>query len=130
MGAVKFVMYENLLFWMEVMNVLGKAHEMFGILTQALAWPGMEVCPQVVYCNTCLMLGGQTLDLDNELTSFIRDALRFISAFMVPISESAPHIYLYPLFHFPLSILLLPTSSVQGFPIRSRLLKAGQLNGR
>jgi len=67
---------------------------MFGILTQALAWPGMEVCPQVVYCNTCLMLGGQTLDPDNELTSFIRDALRFISAFMVPISESAPHIYL------------------------------------
>ena len=52
------------------------------------------MCPQVVYCNTCLMLGGQTLDLDNELTSFIRDALRFISAFMVPISESAPHIYL------------------------------------
>ena len=40
MGAVKFVMYEKLLFWMEVMNALGKAHEMFGILTQALAWPG------------------------------------------------------------------------------------------
>jgi len=45
MGAVKFVMYEKLLFWMEVMNVLGKAHEMFGILTRALAWPGLKVCP-------------------------------------------------------------------------------------
>jgi len=94
MEAVKFVMYEKLLFWMEVMSILGKAHEMFGILTQVLAWPGLKVCPQIVYCNLCLMLGGQTLDSDDELTSFIRDALRFISAFIVPISESAPHIYL------------------------------------
>ena len=93
MEAVKFVMYEKLLFWMEVMSVLGKAHEMFGILKQ-LAWPGLTVCLQIVYCNTCLMVGGQTLDPDDELTSFIRDALRFISAFIVPISESAPHIYL------------------------------------
>jgi len=30
----------------------------------------------------------------NELTSFIRDALRFISAFLIPISQSAPQIYL------------------------------------
>ena len=94
MEAVKFVIHEKLLFWMEVMSVLGKAHEMFGILTKALAWPGLTVCPQIVYCNTCLMVGDQTLDPDDELTSFIRDALRFISAFFVPISESAPHIYL------------------------------------
>ena len=94
MEAVKFVMYEKLLFWMEVMSVLGKAHEIFGILTQALAWPGLTVCLQIVYCNTCLMVGGQTLDPGDELTSFIGDALRFISAFIVPISESAPHIYL------------------------------------
>ena len=94
MEAVKFVMYEKLLFWMEVMSVLGRAYEVSGILTQVLAWPGLKVCLQIVYCNTCLMVGGQTLDPDNELTSFIRDALRFISAFIVPISESAPHIYL------------------------------------
>ena len=78
MEAVKFVMYEKLLFWMEVMSVLGKAHEIFGILTQVLAWPGLKVCLEIVYCNTCLMVGGQTLDSDDELTSFIRDALRFI----------------------------------------------------
>ena len=94
MEAVKFVMHEKLLFWMEVMSVLGKGHEIFGILTQILAWPGLKVCPQIIYYNTCLMVGGQTLDPDDELTSFIRDALRFISAFFVPISESAPHIYL------------------------------------
>ena len=56
MEAVKFVMHEKLLFWMEVMSVLGKMHEMFRILTQALAWPGMRVCPRVVYYNTCLII--------------------------------------------------------------------------
>ena len=56
MEAVKFVLHEKLLFWMEVMSVLGKMHEMFRILTQALAWSGMKVCPQVVYYNTCLII--------------------------------------------------------------------------
>jgi len=40
------------------------------------------------------MLAGQPLTLDNELTLFIRDAFRFISAFITPISQSAPHVYL------------------------------------
>jgi len=40
------------------------------------------------------MLADQFPNLDNELTSFIHDALRFISAFIVPISQSAPHVYL------------------------------------
>ena len=36
MEVVKFVMYEKLLFWIEVMNVLGKAHEVSAILKWAL----------------------------------------------------------------------------------------------
>jgi len=40
------------------------------------------------------MLAGQPLTFDNELTLFIRDAFRFISAFIIPISQSAPHVYL------------------------------------
>jgi len=40
------------------------------------------------------MFVGQPLNLDNELTLFIHDALRFISAFIIPISQSAPHVYL------------------------------------
>jgi len=40
------------------------------------------------------MFAGQPLTLDNELTLFIHDALRFISAFIVPISQSTPHVYL------------------------------------
>ena len=41
-----------------------------------------------------LMLAGQSLNSDNELTLFIHDALRFISAFIIPISQRAPHVYL------------------------------------
>ena len=41
-----------------------------------------------------LILAGQSLNVDNELTSFIHDALRFISTFIIPISQSAPHVYL------------------------------------
>jgi len=41
-----------------------------------------------------LILAGQSLNPDDDLTSFIHDALRFISAFFVPISHSAPHLYL------------------------------------
>jgi len=40
------------------------------------------------------MLVGQSLNPDDDLTLFIRDALRFISAFMVPISQRAAHVYL------------------------------------
>jgi len=40
------------------------------------------------------MLAGQPLTLDNRLRFFIHDALRFISMFIIPISQSAPHVYL------------------------------------
>ena len=41
-----------------------------------------------------LILAGQSLNRDDELTSFINDALRFVSAFFIPISQRAPHVYL------------------------------------
>ena len=41
-----------------------------------------------------LTLAGQSLHSDNELTLFIHDALQFISVFIVPISQRAPHVYL------------------------------------
>jgi len=46
------------------------------------------------FSATYLMFAGQPLTLDNELTLFIHDALRFISVFIVPISQSASHVYL------------------------------------
>jgi len=41
MEAVKFMMYEKLLFWMEAMSLLGKTYEGSLILRRALAW---KVC--------------------------------------------------------------------------------------
>ena len=41
-----------------------------------------------------LMLACQPLNPDDDLTLFIRDALRFISAFIAPISQRAAHVYL------------------------------------
>jgi len=41
-----------------------------------------------------LILAGQSLTRDHELTLFINDALRFVSAFIIPISQRAPHVYL------------------------------------
>ena len=40
------------------------------------------------------MLDNQMLNLGHELILFICDALRFISAFIIPISRYAPHIYI------------------------------------
>jgi len=40
------------------------------------------------------MLAGQSLNPNDDVTLFIRDALRFISAFIVPISQCAAHVYL------------------------------------
>jgi len=96
--AVKFVMYEKLLFWMEVMSLLGKAYEVALILKRALAW---KVCLQFICHNTSLMLVGQTLNPGHELTLFIHDALRFISAFIIPISQCAPLIYVSALSFTP-----------------------------
>jgi len=41
-----------------------------------------------------LTLAGQSLNPDHELTLFIHDAPRFVFAFINPISQSAPHVYI------------------------------------
>jgi len=47
------------------------------------------------------MLAGQSLNCDHELTLFIHDALRFVSAFFIPISQRASHVYLSALLFAP-----------------------------
>jgi len=96
--AVQFVMYEKLLFWLEVMSLLDKTYEATLVLRRALAW---KVCLQFISCNISLMLAGQTLSPDHDLVLFILDALRFISAFIIPISQSAPQIYVSSLSFVP-----------------------------
>jgi len=58
MDAVKFVIYEKLLFWIEVMSILGKAHEVSAILKRALEWPALAVCPEFISYNAILKLPG------------------------------------------------------------------------
>ena len=87
MEVVQFVMYDKLLFWMEVMSISGRAHEAVAILKRTLEWPELNVCCSLVCHGTYLIP-------NNELTIFIHDTLRFVSAFVTPISASAPHIYL------------------------------------
>jgi len=45
MKAVQFVMYEKLLFWLEVMSLTGHVHEVYLILKRAVTW---KVCLQVI----------------------------------------------------------------------------------
>jgi len=59
------------------------------------------------------MLAGKTLNPDHKLTMFIRDALRFISAFITPISQSAPQIYVS-------SLSFAPEQSLVATEFRSR----------
>ena len=54
----------------------------------------MEGMSQDHFSVIYLMLANQPLNSDNELTLFIYDALRFVSAFFIPISQCAPHVYI------------------------------------
>ena len=49
MEAVRFVIYEKLLFWLEAMSLTGNVHEAYLILKKALSW---TVCLQVIFCDT------------------------------------------------------------------------------
>ena len=46
MEAVRFVMHEKLLFWLEVMSLTGNVYESYLILKKALSW---TVCLQVIF---------------------------------------------------------------------------------
>ena len=59
------------------------------------------------------MLAGKTLNPDHKLTMFIRDAFRFISAFITPISQCAPQIYVS-------SLSFAPEKSLVATEFRSR----------
>jgi len=60
------------------------------------------------------MWAGQALNPDHELTLYICDVLRFISAFIIPISQCAPQIYVS-------AISFAPEQSLVSTKFRSRL---------
>jgi len=61
------------------------------------------------------MLAGQALSPDHELALYIRDALRLISAFIIPISQCSPQIYVSALSFAPTQSLV-ATKFRLGFP--------------
>ncbi|KAF5361959.1 hypothetical protein D9756_002787 [Leucocoprinus leucothites] len=73
MGNVRVVFKEKLLYWLEVMSLLNEMKRTVPILRAVVDWISAR---------------------DEDLTEYIRDALRFVTAFITPISQSAPHIYL------------------------------------
>ncbi|KAF5344554.1 hypothetical protein D9756_011524 [Leucocoprinus leucothites] len=80
MDNVRAVFKEKLLYWLEVMSLLKETNRMVPVLRAVLAW---------------------ITGIDTDFTEFVRDALRFIAAFSVPITQSAPHIYLSALPFIP-----------------------------
>ena len=58
MEVVQFVIYDKLLFWMEVMSILERAYEAVAILKRTLEWPELKVYCLLVCHGTCLMLTG------------------------------------------------------------------------
>ena len=55
MEVFQFVIYEKLLFWMEVMSISGRVYEATLILKRALSWPELQVCCSLVFHGTYLM---------------------------------------------------------------------------
>ncbi|KAF5361992.1 hypothetical protein D9756_002766 [Leucocoprinus leucothites] len=73
MDDVRVVFKEKLLYWLEAMSLLREMNRVVPILRAVVDWITAR---------------------DGDLTEFIRDALRFVTAFTIPIMQSAPHIYL------------------------------------
>ncbi|KAF5362431.1 hypothetical protein D9756_002757 [Leucocoprinus leucothites] len=73
MDGLRVVFKEKLLYWLETMSLLKEMNKAVPILRTVVDWISAR---------------------DGDLTEFIRDALRFVTAFTIPIIQSAPHIYL------------------------------------
>jgi len=56
--VIQFVMYDKLLFWMEVMSISGRVYEATLILKRTLAWLELKVCCSFVCYGTYPMLTG------------------------------------------------------------------------
>ncbi|KAF5361995.1 hypothetical protein D9756_002763 [Leucocoprinus leucothites] len=94
MDDVRVVFKEKLLYWLEAMSLLKEMHRVVPILKVVVDWITAR---------------------DGVLTEFVRDALRFVMAFTIPIMESAPHIYLSALPFAP-EASLVAKYFLPGFP--------------
>lgn len=76
------------------LSALGKAYELSSTFKRTQEWRALIACPRVHFQQYNSKDGWlETLDSENEVTLLIRDALWFLSAFIIPVAQSPPQIY-------------------------------------
>ncbi|KIM75554.1 hypothetical protein PILCRDRAFT_669545 [Piloderma croceum F 1598] len=105
LSEVREFFHHCLLYWLEVLSLIKKVNMASGMLLSALDW---------------------NQDNTNDIASFANDAIKFVSAFGPPISQSTPHIYLSALPFAPKKSLV-AKQYLPMFPKTLRL-KTGQAN--
>ncbi|KIM31243.1 hypothetical protein M408DRAFT_64777, partial [Serendipita vermifera MAFF 305830] len=94
-----FLKSERVLYWLEVLSMMGKVPTAIGALRNIIS------CRRI---------------FEDEVVNLAEGALRFVLAFLTPITTSAPHIYLSALPFTPSESSLWKTAS-KSFPKRMRV---------
>ncbi|KAI0037706.1 hypothetical protein FA95DRAFT_1452180, partial [Auriscalpium vulgare] len=106
---MKLFFETKFLYWLEVLSLMGKVH----LATQFLGYVKLWLFPQV--------------SIVTELIILVNDMIPFLQYFGLPISRSAPHIYLSALPFAPQSSQGVWNQYKDNFP-NTVLIRKGQLN--
>ena len=126
MEVVKFVMYEKLLFWLEVMSLSGNVYEAYLVLERALSW---KVCFQLISLQhiSCWLASLSTLMMTWHCSSVMPSVSLLHSLFQshnLPLMCTSRHSPSH------LRNLMLLENSARGFPIHLRSFKGNLANGQ
>jgi hypothetical protein len=83
-----YFLYNQFLYWLEVLSVTSKVNIAHGILSSLLNWEKVQF--SVNASIDCLTY----FQTDVNARMVIEDAMKFVATFFEPIAHSAPHIYL------------------------------------
>ena len=85
-------LHMHLLYWLEVLSLIKEVSMASMALRSAAQWTQVSIMCHIVIFIPRFDDFCQPFDID--LSEFAMDASRFVAQFQVPISESAPHVYL------------------------------------
>ena len=91
---VREFFHHRFLYWLEVLSLMKKLNMASGMLVLMLDWNQVS---QHAILNILFLTRKSTIlyqDKTDDVTSFAKDAVKFVSVFGRPISQSTPHIYL------------------------------------
>src|SRR6266550_9378058 len=93
LNEVKDFLHHRLLYWLEVLSLIKKVNMASRMLLSVLHWNQVRRNAEIIIplANKLTSLVQENID---DIASFARDAMKFVSVFGPPISHSAPHIYL------------------------------------